>query len=81
MSLLMSRDTELEMVKPVYDDKDELVDIIFVVRTYRFEGFFKEEISLNESLPIVGLQLIDIESLINYFREIKTPVNVYGLLD
>lgn len=77
----MSRDTELEMVKPVYDDKNELVDIIFVVRTYRFEGFFKEEISLNESLPIVGLQLIDIESLINYFREIKTPVNVYGLLD
>lgn len=77
----MSRDTELEMVKPVYDDKNELVDIIFVVRTYRFEGFFKEEISLNESLPIDGLQLIDIESLINYFREIKTPVNVYGLLD
>ena len=77
----MSRDTELEMVKPVYDDKNELVDIIFVVRTYRFEGFFKEEISLNESLPVDGLQLIGIESLINYFREIKTPVNVYGLLD
>ena len=81
MSLLMSRDTELEMVKPVYDDKNELVDIIFVVRTYRFEGFFREEISLNESLPVDGLQLIGIESLINYFREIKTPVNVYGLLD
>lgn len=80
MNLLMMTETNLERVIPVYED-GKLVDIQFIVREYRFNGFFRDTVRFSDCMPVDGLTLNDIESLIHYFKEIKEPVDVQGLFD
>lgn len=80
MNLLTKIDTNLEQVIPVYDG-DKLVDIQFIVRKYRFNGFIRDTIRFSDCMPEPGLTLNAIESLIHYFKEIKEPVDVQGLFD